>query len=258
MTDDGEGEAGPAVVERIADAVRGATRTVAFTGAGVSAASGVPTFRGEDGVWNGPFDPADFHRSRFDADPAGFWRDRLDLHERIHGADPDPNAAHVALARLESAGHLHAVITQNTDGLHAEAGSTTVELHGDASRVVCEACGETAPAADAMAAVRGGDAPPRCGCGGVYKPDVVLFGEGLGDALSRAQSLAYSADCLLACGSSLTVEPAASLPRLASRSGTLVVVNLAETGCDDVADVLVRGDVTEVLPAVAAELGVDG
>jgi NAD-dependent deacetylase len=169
----------------------------------------------------------------------------------MFGGDPAPNAAHEALARLEAGGHLEAVVTQNTDGLHGAAGSTTVEVHGNASRVVCERCGERTPAEEAFAAVRDGNAPPRCDCGGVYKPDVVLFGEGLGDAFSEAQSLAYAADCFLACGSSLTVEPAASLPRLAARAGTLVVVNEEPTSCDDLAAVALQGDVTEVLPAVA-------
>jgi NAD-dependent deacetylase len=126
-----------------------------------------------------------------------------------------------------------------------------VEVHGNASRVVCERCGARAPAESAFATVREGESPPRCDCGGVYKPDVVLFGEGLGDAFAEAQSLAYAADCFLACGSSLTVEPAASLPRLAARAGTLVVVNEEPTDCDEVATVVLRADVTDVLPAVA-------
>jgi NAD-dependent deacetylase len=168
--------------------------------------------------------------------------------------EPEPNAAHEALAALERAGHLDAVVTQNTDGLHGAAGSTTVELHGNASRVACERCGDRSPAAPARETARAGDLP-RCACGGLLRPDVVLFGEALpDDAFERAQSLAVRAGAFLAVGSSLSVEPAATLPRLAARTGTLVVVNLDPTPLDDLADHVLRADVTEVLPAVAARL----
>ncbi|MFB6303657.1 MAG: NAD-dependent protein deacylase [Haloferacaceae archaeon] len=237
---------------RLADAVRAAGSVVALTGAGISAASGVPTFRGADGVWGDEFDPEDFHVDRFRRDPAGFWRDRIDLHDALFGDDPAPNAAHRALARLERAGRLDAVLTQNTDGLHAAAGSERViELHGSADRVVCPACGtrrDAAPVRDRAA----GDLPPRCSCGAALKPDVVLFGEALPrDRLAEARRLARESDLLLVVGSSLAVEPAASLPRTAARSGRLAVVNLEPTDVDGLAAVVVRRDATAVLPALA-------
>ena len=237
----------------LADAVRRADTAVAFTGAGVSTASGVPSFRGEDGIWRTRFDPTDFRRSRFDRDPAGFWRDRLDLHDAMFGDGIEPNPAHDALAELEREGFIAGVITQNTDGLHAEAGSErVVELHGNARRVACQSCGARYDAAPVRERVREGELPPTCDCGGVLKPDVVLFGEALDDdTMAEAERLARDADAFVAAGSSLTVEPAASLPATAARDGLLAIVNLEETERDDRADLVFRDDVTEVLPRLA-------
>lgn len=239
-------------LDRLAEALAAADRAVALTGAGVSTASSIPSFRGEDGVWRDRFDPADFRVSRFEHDPEGFWRDRLALHEAMYPDDVAPNAAHEALERLERAGHLDAVLTQNTDGLHTAAGSEEViELHGNARRVVCRNCGRRSDADRARERARDGELPPRCeACDGPLKPDVVLFGEPLPrDALERARRLAAASDVFLAVGSSLTVDPAASLPGLTDRR--LVVVNLEETRYSDRADVDLRADVTEVLPALA-------
>jgi NAD-dependent deacetylase len=241
-------------LEPVVDALLAADTVVAFTGAGVSTASGVPSFRGDDGIWRTQFDPDDFRVGRLDVDPAGFWRDRLDLHEAMFAADPRPNAAHDALVDLERAGLLDAVVTQNTDGLHAAAGTETVlELHGNAQRVVCRACGRESDAATARRRAREGELPPRCSeCGGVLKPDVVLFGELLPEeTLAEAKRLARESDVFLAVGSSLTVEPAASLPELAAGDGTLVLVNLEETPYSGRADVDLRADVTDVLPELA-------
>jgi NAD-dependent deacetylase len=244
-------------LDRLAAAIGNAETTVALTGAGVSTASGIPDFRGEEGIWGREFDPASFHRRRFERDPRGFWHDRLRLHERLFPGEVEPNAAHGALADLESNGHLDAVITQNTDGLHEAAGSgTTIKLHGNAARVVCEACGERSPAEDAFERVRSGESPPTCPCGGVLKPDVVLFGEDLSRAaIERSRIYATDCDVFLVVGSSLSVEPAASLPRIASRNGAFcAVVNLERTPMSDRADVDLRADVTEALPALVDRL----
>ncbi len=247
-------------VVALAERIRDADTVVAFTGAGISTASGVPDFRSDSGIWN-RFDPEDFHYRRFCDDPAEFWIDRLSLHETMFGEDIEPNPAHDALAELAEAGDLHAVITQNTDGLHADATPAElvelVELHGNAHRVVCESCGRRTEADPVRERVESGERPPRCAdCGGVLKPDVVLFGEQLNERdLQRARELSRRADVFLAIGSSLTVEPAASLPRIADREGaTTAVVNFDETPFSPVADFDVRVDVTELLPALRAEL----
>jgi len=256
-------EANDAVLSALASDIAEAERVVALTGAGVSVPSGVPPFRGDPGddgpdpVWE-THDPAEFHRRRFDADPEGFWTDRLSLRETLYGDGVAPNAAHEALATLEARGHLDTLLTQNVDGLHAAAGSdAVVELHGTSARVVCDRCGATQPAGPVWERVRGGERPPTCDCGGVLKPDVVLFGEPLPDeAFDRAQTAARRCDVFLAVGSSLTVRPAALLPEIAAESGaTLAVLNLDPTEHDDRADYDLRADATEVLPSLVAALG---
>jgi NAD-dependent deacetylase len=236
-----------------AGAVRDAESVVALTGAGVSTASGIPDFRSEDGLWS-EYDPMDFHISRFEADPEGFWTERVEMVEDLFGDDFQPNAAHEALAALEDAGHVDAVVTQNIDGLHQAAGSEeVVEVHGNGQRVACRDCSRRFEADGVYDRVRSGAVPPRCpDCEGLLKPDVVLFGEQLPEhALFRAQSLAEGADAFLVVGSSLTVEPAASFPRTAAETGaTLCIVNLDRTGLSDRAEYDFRADVTDVLPAL--------
>ncbi|MFB6235262.1 MAG: Sir2 family NAD-dependent protein deacetylase [Halopenitus sp.] len=253
MTDGTEGVA-PDRLSALATELRNADRAIALTGAGLSAASGIPTFRGNDGVWGDVFDEDDFHVRRFDRDPAGFWTDRLELHEHMAPeGGAQPNAAHEALAELDNAGVLDAVVTQNTDGLHAAAGTDSViELHGNNERVVCRGCGRTTAAEPVRERVRDGERPPECDeCGGVYKPDVVLFGELLPKKdLRKAKNLARASDVIVAAGSSLTVDPAASIPSY-QQGGSLAVVNLESTRYSGTAEYDVQADVTEVLPALA-------
>ncbi|KAB1198257.1 MULTISPECIES: Sir2 family NAD-dependent protein deacetylase [Haloferax] len=247
----------PSDAEWVARLLREADVAVALTGAGMSTASGIPDFRGDDGIWNTEFDPASFHRDRFVNDPAGFWRERLRLHERMFPDDVRPNAGHDALATLESRGILDAVVTQNTDGLHHEAGSErVVELHGNAAEVVCEDCGARFDAEMAFEQVRADDVPATCtDCEGVVKPAVVLFGERLPRvAYSDAEQLADDADVFLTLGSSLSVQPAAGLAGRAARDGSLVIVNFDATEYDDRAERVVRSDLTEFLPAVERHL----
>jgi NAD-dependent deacetylase len=266
-------------IEAAGRELRDADAAAALTGAGVSVPSGVPPFRGEGGIWD-EYDPETFDVQRFRRDPGGFWVDWLDLRADLLDADLEPNSAHDALADLTTAGHLDAVVTQNIDGLHQRAGTDeTVELHGNARRAVCQRCGRTTPAEEVRNCAESGDLPPRCGaeiaseadttdgaetrdeagmdgdtatCDGVLKPDAVLFGERLPeDALACAQQTAADSDVLLVAGSSLTVEPAASLPRRAAdRGATLILVNLDETPLDARADYVFREDVTETLPAL--------
>ncbi|MFC7236269.1 SIR2 family NAD-dependent protein deacylase [Halosegnis marinus] len=237
-----------------ADRLRVADSVVAFTGAGVSTASGIPDFRSEGGIWE-RWNPDDFHVRRFRADPDGFWRDRAAMVAEVYDG-PEPNAAHEALADLESAGVLDRVVTQNVDGLHTAAGSeNVVEIHGSGDRVACTDCGTRRAADPYYESVRAGevDGAPRCpDCDGVLKPDVVLFGEAMPTGpLGTAKRLAREADAFLVVGSSLTVEPAASLPGRAADTGAdLFVANLDPTRVSERAAFDFRADVTEVLPAL--------
>ncbi len=240
--------------DRIADAAaafRDADRAAALTGAGVSTASGIPSFRGEGGIWD-RYDRDDFDVYAFERDPGAYWERRLELHDELFPDGVGPNAAHEALAALESAGHLDAVVIQNVDGLHDAAGSeTVVTIHGRADEVECRSCGRRFDAAGPQRRAREGQLPPRCGeCDGVLKPGTVLFGEQLPRrALGRAQASAKGSDVFLVAGTSLTVEPAASLPVTASTHGaTVVLVNDEATPKDSVADYVFHADVTEVLP----------
>lgn len=241
-------------IRELADEIAAGSHGVAFTGAGVSTASGIPDFRSEGGVWD-RFDQRDFHYRRFLAEPGAYWADRLEMREELYeGVAVEPNPAHEAIATLESEGHVEAVITQNVDGLHAAAGSENViRLHGTSDRVSCQDCGERYPADRATEWAEAGELPPRCpACDGVLKPDTVLFGEQLpAGALQSARRHARDADVFVAAGSSLTVEPAASLPAIGKRNGaTLAIVNLESTGLTGRADYDIRADVTEALPAL--------
>lgn len=233
---------------------------VAFTGAGVSTASGIPDFRSEDGLWE-RYDPGSFRIDRFRNDPESFWETMLKVRREVFEADPEPNPAHDALTRLYEEGRLEAVVTQNVDGLHQQSGvpdDAVVELHGNTERVACESCGRRADADDVLERAAE-DLPPVCGdCGEPVKPDTVLFGERLPEgALYRARELARNADVVLVAGSSLTVEPAASIPRIADGSGTTVgVINFDPTPSSVTPDYEINEDVTEVLPEIADEVTV--
>lgn len=241
---------------RLAAAVDEARSTVALTGAGLSTASGVPTFRGDGGLYE-EFDESAFALRRFHAHPEAFWRDWLSLHEHFFDESVAPNAAHDALASLERDGYLDAVLTQNVDGLHRAAGNeSVVHLHGTGSTATCQDCGDGVDVDAANAVVEETGGAPRCDCGGVYKPDTVLFGERLpADALAEARRRAARADLILAAGSSLTVDPAASLPAVTRREGgEVAVLNMDATRYSDTATYAFRDPVEDVLPALVDAL----
>lgn len=223
---------------------------VAFTGAGVSAESGIPTFRGANGLWK-QFDPEKVASlAAFRQDPADYWRFSRDHRPR----SAEPNPAHHALVHLEHRGQLRAVVTQNTDGLHQRAGnSCVIELHGNSHRVRCLDCDAHYPRAeiDALARV---SIPPHCPrCGGCYlKPTVILFGEALpAAAFEAARSQVERADVVLIVGSSLQVHPAAGIPRRALEHGAqLVILNAEPTPLDDAASMVLRGAAGVLLPGI--------
>lgn len=219
---------------------------VFFGGAGVSTESGIPDFRSQDGLYNQTYDePPEtiISHSYFLRYPEKFYRFYKD---KMIAPWAKPNAAHRKLAELEQAGKLKAVITQNIDGLHQDAGSKEVlELHGSVRRNDCMRCGAHFDGTDIVL-----DAPgvPRCPkCGGMIKPDVVLYEEGLDDStLYRAVNYIRSADVLIVGGTSLVVYPAAGLLRY-YRGSKLVLINLQPTGMDSMADLVIAGKIGEVL-----------
>jgi NAD-dependent deacetylase len=244
-------------VHLAAELIGHARHALALTGAGVSAESGIPTFRGEGGLWT-RYDPVKVASIEyFMADPSAYWsvskdRGRVALAAR-------PNAGHHALAALEASGLLVAVVTQNTDGLHQDSGSRTViEVHGSSRTVQCLDCGNREPRGEVQARLDM-EMPPRCRlCGGTFlKPTVVLFGEPLPQAaIQQAFALARQADVMLVVGSSLVVYPAADIPLVAVRSGAqLIVINAEPTPFDELAAVVIRGKSGEVLPEIVELIG---
>jgi NAD-dependent deacetylase len=235
-----------------------AERIVVLTGAGISTESGIPDFRGPQGVWTR--DPAAERRAtlqHYMSDPEvrrDAWRHRVE-----HPAwQAEPNAGHRALVELERRGTLDTLITQNIDGLHQAAGSDPeriVEVHGSMREVVCMSCGERAPMERALARVRAGEDDPPCRtCGGILKSATISFGQNLvADDLQRAQAAAERCDLLLAVGSTLSVYPIADVVPVARMHGArIVIVNGSETAMDDMADAVLRGPIGEILPALVS------
>lgn len=237
-------------IHTAAEMLAGARRGLALTGAGISAESGIPTFRGEGGLWT-QYDPVKVASiDNFLQDPTAYWKVAKERGPAVLAARPNPG--HLALAALEEAGHLVAVATQNTDGLHQDAGSRRViELHGSGRTVRCLDCGARETRAEVQARL-GSEMPPRCRmCGGIFlKPAVVLFGESMPiSAVEEAFALARAADVMIVVGSSLVVYPAAHIPLAAVESGAkLIVVNAEPTPLDRFARVVIHGRSGEVLP----------
>ena len=235
-----------AVLSRARQAIAAAGRIAVLTGAGISAESGIPTFRDAlTGLWS-RFRPEQLATPEaFLADPKLVWDWYTWRRERV--ADVQPNAGHRALARLQCLKPL-TLITQNVDGLHGRAGSEDViELHGNIGRVKCFDRGHPAQRWDA------GDTVPRCAeCGSLLRPDVVWFGEALpAAAIEDATVAAAACDLFLCVGTSSVVEPAASLPVLAKRSGAfLIEVNPQPTPLSELADIALRGPAGVVLPRI--------
>jgi NAD-dependent deacetylase len=233
-----------------------AQRVVVLTGAGISTDSGIPDFRGPDGVWTR--NPAAERAATLDhymAEPEArqrSWRSRLDHPARR----AEPNAAHHALVELERRGVLDTLITQNIDGLHHAAGSDPariVEVHGNVREVVCMACGERSPMEATLDRVRSGeDDPPCLSCGGILKSATISFGQSLVvDDLRRADEAARRCDLVLAVGSTLAVYPVAGVVPLARSQGAVVViVNGSPTEMDGIADRVLRGPIGRILPAL--------
>jgi len=246
------------LIQQAIELLAGARHVVALTGAGISTPSGIPDYRSpKAGLWEQADDMLEVASIYgFRHRPEAFYEWLGPLLRVIYAARPNP--AHIALAQLESAGRLEALITQNIDLLHSRAGSRNVlEVHGHLREIVCLACHFTQPAAPALDEYLSSGRIPHCRrCHYVMKPSVVLFGELLPYGVMRAaQAHARTADVVLVAGSSLEVAPAGDLPALSrAGGGRLIIVNYMPTHLDDEADVVIRGDVADVLPRLAAAL----
>ncbi|MEX2373437.1 MAG: Sir2 family NAD-dependent protein deacetylase [Dehalococcoidia bacterium] len=256
-----------AAIHRAADLLAGSRRTVVLAGAGMSKESGIPTFRGEGGLWTVNGEPPLNQFETFAADPRRWWERRL-----AEAATPDatgatgtagfaravdaalPNAGHRALADLEALGVVRHLITQNIDDLHRRAGQTSItEIHGNRHWMRCVHCGDRWPKAEFV--VDPENLPPRCasdGCSGIVKSDTVMFGEPIpGEALLRSAEETRQADCFMTIGTSAVVYPAAQYPVDAVRRGLpLIEVNPEETPLSGIAAVVVRAPSGEALPAI--------
>jgi NAD-dependent deacetylase len=239
-------------------AIGAARRVVVLTGAGISTDSGIPDFRGPNGVWTR--NPAAEKASQIQfylRDPEvrrAAWRTRVD--GRLFAAEP--NSGHRAIVELQRQGKLHAVVTQNVDGLHQRAGAEpekVIEVHGTAHWTRCWECGDRRPMTETLARVRAGeDDPPCLVCGGILKSDTISFGQALlPEVIDRAFDVSKQCDLMLAVGSTLSVYPAASCVPVARGAGAkVVIVNAEVTEMDHLADHLLRGQIAEILPAIIA------
>ncbi len=243
-------------LDRVAELFRQARRPVVFTGAGVSTESGIPDFRSPGGIWD-RFDPDEFTYQNFIGTVEGrrkYWQLGRQIYAVVRDAQPNP--AHYAIAELHRMGKLHCCITQNIDNLHQKAGlppEKVIELHGNATRARCLACGLPYSRDQIQEWLEAGVEIPACAsCGGIIKPNTILFGEAMPERETlEAELRAKNSDLFVVVGSSLVVYPAAMMPLYAKRAGaTLVIVNLSETPYDPYADVLIPGKAGPVMEQI--------
>jgi len=243
----------PIDLERAADALAGARRAFALTGAGISVESGIPDFRSANGIW-AKYPPDEYASlDAFRRDPAKVWHMWRELGLGLRTANPNPG--HLALANMEELGALRAVVTQNIDNLHQRAGSKKViDYHGNAVRLHCLDCHRRRPLDTTELS---NEEPPRCACGAILKPDVVLFGEMIPTyALYEAEALAQNADVVLIAGTSAQVYPAAGLPHTAKRHGAAIIeCNIEKTDYTrDVTDIFLDGETGTTLPLLLSAI----
>ncbi len=244
-------------INQIARKIKEGGKNVIFTGAGISTESGIPDYRSQGGIWD-KFRPVYFDefmsskKSRVE-----YWRRCVQLYQGITKAEP--NAAHISLARLNEMGLLQAVVTQNIDGLHQASGlpdDKIVELHGNTCRIRCMSCQKISPIDEVQQRLTTGDPAPECECGGFLKPDTISFGQSMPVAeVEKSVILSRECDFFLIVGSTLLVQPAAQMPVYAKNNGAfLAIINLSETPCDDMCDVLMRGKAGEILQQIVREV----
>jgi NAD-dependent deacetylase len=243
-------------LDTIAEWIRSADAIVILTGAGISTESGIPDFRGPNGVWTkNPAAEKMATIQHYLADPdvrRAAWRSRADN----PAFQARPNVGHEAVVELARRGQLHAVVTQNVDGLHQRAGladELVVEVHGTIWWTRCWECRDRRPMADTLARVDAGEEDPACEvCGGILKSDTISFGQSLvPDVIDKAMRVSEECDLLLAVGSTLSVYPAANcVPRAKAKGARVVIVNGGPTDMDRIADAVLNGQIGDLLPAL--------
>jgi NAD-dependent deacetylase len=235
-------------IQKLKEIIRNSSNIVVFTGAGISSESGIPTYRGSEGVWS-KYDPNIYANINvFIQDSTYYWHYFKDERYPVI-KNAKPNITHYSIVKLEKKGKINCVITQNIDGLHQMAGSSKViELHGNTRIIFCLKC-EKKYSIDEVYSKLQKELPPFCSCGGRLKTNTILFGEPLPPiALSKAEIAAKNCDLFLALGSSLVVYPAANLPIIAkNNSSYLVIINLDETPLDNIADLVIHDKVSNIL-----------
>ncbi len=240
-------------MDRAVDVIKKARHVTAFTGAGISVESGIPPFRGEDGIWS-KYDPQVLELDYFHAHPKESWQVIKEIFYDYFGV-AKPNAAHLAIAQLEQMGKVKAVITQNIDNLHQEAGSTVVhEFHGNSKHLVCTSCFDHSVVTEEVFT----NLPPRCEkCGGLLKPDFIFFGEAIPqDAYAHSVEESTKADVFLLIGTTGEVIPASYIPQMAKRNGAIIIeVNTGASGHTySITDIHLKGKATEVMTELITKI----
>lgn len=240
------------LIRRAAAIIKGYSPVVALTGAGISAESGIATFRGKGGIWS-RYNPEEYATiDAFMKNPARVWRMLKEFAQITMEAQP--NLAHTALAELEAMGHLSVVITQNIDSLHQRAGSQQViELHGNNRWLICLKCGKRHRVSQSLIE----EIPPHCQCGGILRPEVVFFHESLPhDAYQQAVEKSQQCGCMLVIGSSVQIFPASLMPVLARQHDAIIIeINPEESHLTyEVSDIFIKGKASEILHRIVEEI----
>jgi NAD-dependent deacetylase len=247
-------------IKQVADWIATSERVVVFAGAGLSTESGIPDFRSPGGVWD-KYDPEDFYFQNFlssETSRQKYWQMSTEMYIPMKKAQP--NSAHLAIAELEHLGKLDCVITQNIDDLHSKAGNSKemiIELHGNAMIVSCLSCRKKYDRDPIQEQLKKGGDSPRCDdCGGLLKPATISFGQSMPDKeTNEAYRRSSLCDLFIVIGSSLVVQPAASMPVIAKQHGAkLVIINRDPTPCDEMADLIIHGQAGSTMAAILEEL----
>ena len=246
-----------AKIAQIAQKLVRGKQNIVFTGAGISTESGISDYRSKGGIWD-QFRPVYFNEFMSSKESRiKYWQQNAELYPDMIQARPNPG--HSSIFQLYEMGLIKVVITQNIDGLHQESGlpdSAIIELHGNGRRVRCMTCGQLSSLDDAHQRIKAGNPAPECGCGGYLKPDTISFGQAMpAEEVEKATQLSSSCDAFIVIGSTLLVQPAALMPVYAKQNDAFLgIINLSETPCDSMCDVLIRDKAGTVLVEIVKKV----